>query len=110
MPEGFFIAVSYAQTSQWRIARQSLAKSADSSSVEYGYTLPRFRLDLAATLPRTASTCWIKAVSAARLTNLTCHGIFCWWRKLPYITWYTSFTTFGALLFYLTKVIDSIIL
>ena len=35
---------------------QSLAKSADSSSVEYGYTLPRFRLDLAATLPRTAST------------------------------------------------------
>ena len=37
---------------------QSLAKSADSSSVEYGYTLPRFRLDLAATLPRTASTGW----------------------------------------------------
>lgn len=42
--------------------------------------------------------------------NLTCHGIFCWWRKLPHITWYTSFTTFGALLFYLTKVVDSIIL
>ena len=36
---------------------QSLAKSADSISVEYGDTLPRFCLDLAATLPHTSSTC-----------------------------------------------------
>jgi len=47
---------------------QSLAKSADSSSVEYGYTLPRIRLDLAATLPRTASTVWIEPFSVTKTT------------------------------------------
>ena len=38
---------------------QSLVKSADSSSVEYSSTLPRLRLDLTSTLPRTASAGWI---------------------------------------------------
>jgi len=69
---------------RWRIAGFFLAKSADSSSVEYGYTLPRFRLDSAATLPHTASTGLHQDYALAsrlltnrvfRLTNPSCHGI-----------------------------------
>ena len=65
------------------IRGRSLAKSADSSSVEYGCTLPRFCLDLTSTSAHDSSTGWIKTVSV-RLTNHDLCDIFLYVKKIVY--------------------------
>ena len=60
---------------------QSLGKSADVFAVMYVSTLLLIRLDLPATLPRTASTGWSETVLAG-LTNHNLCDMFCTLTKM----------------------------